>query len=98
VRAVKNLSARVAAGEINTEDIDEDIFSNELYTAGQPELDLLIRLSGELRISNFLLWQMAYAELYFSPMFWPDFDKNALAEAIIDFQSRQRRFGTIHNS
>ena len=76
-------------------EIDESGFSAELYTAGLPDPDLLIRTSGEMRISNFLLWQLAYTELYVTPVFWPDFKTKNLHEAIADYQSRQRRFGGI---
>ena len=75
--------------------LDEETFSSFLYTAGQPDPDLLIRTSGEMRVSNFLLWQIAYAELYISPVLWPDFGRRELYEAILDFQSRERRFGRV---
>ena len=75
------------------DDINEAYFSNELYTADYPDPDLLIRTSGEYRISNFLLWQIAYTELYFCPKLWPDFKKNDFLNAIIEYQSRERRFG-----
>ena len=80
---------------MKTEEINEDLFDGHLYTKDLPQLDLLIRPSGELRISNFLLWQLAYAELWFTEIFWPDFKKNIL-EAILDYQERERRFGGIH--
>lgn len=76
--------------------IDEDLIASRLATAGQPDVDLLIRTSGEMRISNFLLWQIAYAELYVTPTLWPDFNRLALLEAIAAFQKRDRRFGGIH--
>lgn len=94
-QAAQQLAERAATGELNPADIDQDMVSNALSTAGMPEPELLIRTSGEARISNFLMWQLAYAELYFSPVFWPDFRKPHLYEAIVDFQSRERRFGKI---
>lgn len=75
--------------------IDEETFSKYLYTSGQPDPDLLIRTSGEMRISNFLLWQLAYSELWITPILWPDFKKENLLEAILDYQKRERRFGRI---
>ena len=93
--AVKNISADVQAGKINTEDIDEKLFSDYLYTKGQPEVDLLIRTSGEKRLSNFMLWQVSYAELWFTNKLWPDFKPKDLRQAIYDFQNRGRRFGGI---
>jgi len=85
----------VSADRLKPDDIDEKVISNYLYTSGMPDPDLLIRPSGELRISNFLLWQVAYAEFWYSPVLWPDFRKNHLLEAIVDYQTRQRRFGGI---
>ena len=93
--AVKKIARKVASEEITPDDIKEDDFVGALSTAGIPDPELLIRTSGENRISNFLLWQIAYSELYFSPIFWPDFRKAQLYEAIIDFQQRERRFGKI---
>jgi undecaprenyl diphosphate synthase len=93
LNSVKKIAQKVADKKINPEDITEDIISKELYTANYPDPDLLIRTSGEFRISNFLLWQIAYAELYFSPKLWPDFKKDDFFEAIIEFQGRERRFG-----
>lgn len=75
--------------------VDEDSFSSQLYTAGLPELDLLIRTSGEMRISNFMLWQMAYAELYVTDVLWPDFDRRELLRAVDEFRKRDRRFGAV---
>jgi undecaprenyl diphosphate synthase len=75
--------------------IDEGLFAEELHTAGQPDPDLLIRTSGEHRISNFLLWQLAYAELHITDVLWPDFDAAALHAALLDYQGRQRRFGGV---
>jgi undecaprenyl diphosphate synthase len=85
----------VQKGELDVADIDEETFENNLYTSGMPNPELLIRTSGEYRISNYLLWQIAYAELYFTPKLWPDFRREDLYEAIIDYQKRERRFGMI---
>ena len=93
VRAVKEISAKVQKGEIAIDGISEETVSNNLYTAGIPDPELLIRTSGEMRVSNFMLWQLAYAEYYFTDVLWPDFNKEELYKAIIDFQSRERRFG-----
>lgn len=93
VEACKTLAAQVAAGEIAVESINDDMFSNALTTASMPDPDLLIRTAGDVRISNFLLWQIAYSELYFTKKFWPDFGKEDFCDAIIDYQSRERRFG-----
>lgn len=92
-RAAAALAARAAAGEIGPEAIDEAAVEGELETAGLPDPDLLIRTSGEIRLSNFLLWQCAYAELLFTPVLWPDFDERAFADALDHFSARQRRFG-----
>ena len=94
-QATQKLAAAAARGEIDPSTIDQEVIQNALSTAGMPDPELLIRTSGENRISNFLLWQLAYAELYFSPVFWPDFRKNNFCEAIVDYQSRERRFGKI---
>ncbi|MDE5842254.1 MAG: isoprenyl transferase [Muribaculaceae bacterium] len=91
--AARLIAREVAAGNLNPESISEDNFASHLSTSPAPDPDLLIRTGGEERISNFLLWQIAYSELYFTPVLWPDFDKSTYAEAIIDFQSRERRFG-----
>jgi len=93
VRAAKNIALKVQNGKLNISDINEETFENNLYTQGMPNPELLIRTSGEYRISNFLLWQIAYAELYFTPKLWPDFRKEDLYEAILDYQKRERRFG-----
>ena len=93
LRAVKDLAAEVEGGELAVSDIDEQLFSASLDTAGLPDPDLLIRTSGEMRISNFLLWQLAYAELYFTDVLWPDFSADELRRALDDFSARQRRFG-----
>ncbi|PKQ65643.1 isoprenyl transferase [Labilibaculum filiforme] len=95
VNAVKNIASQVKAGDISLEEINSDLFSNELTTKGIPDPELLIRTSGENRISNFLLWQIAYSELYFTELFWPDFNKEELYKALFDYQSRERRFGKI---
>ncbi|MUH38212.1 isoprenyl transferase [Zobellia amurskyensis] len=91
--AVKQISAKVKNNIISIENIDETIINSHLYTHDLPDVDLLIRTSGEHRISNFLLWQIAYAELYFVDVFWPDFSSQHLAEAIKSYQNRERRFG-----
>lgn len=95
VRAARRLAEQVRRGDLDPEDIDERSFSEELYTTGIPDPDLLIRTSGELRISNFLLWQLAYTELFISPLLWPDFAREHLFEAIHDYQRRERRFGRV---
>jgi len=93
INAFKNICNKVKNNTINTNDIDESIINQHLYTRGLPDVDLLIRTSGEQRISNFLLWQIAYAELYFTEVLWPDFQDNDLYKAIISYQNRERRFG-----
>lgn len=93
IRAMQNVAKKAAAGELHPEDIDEQLVSSEMTTAGMPDPDLLIRTSGELRISNFLLWQLAYSELYFTDVLWPDFTPENLYKAIVDYQHRERRFG-----
>ena len=95
LRATRELATRVEQGELHADDIDEDVFANALHTRGIPDPELLIRTSGETRISNFLLWQIAYSELYFTPTYWPDFRKENLYEAICSYQQRERRFGKI---
>jgi undecaprenyl diphosphate synthase len=92
-RAARNLGRRMQAGKLDPQDLDPGVFADALYTNGLPDPDLIIRTGGEHRISNFLLWQSAYAELYFSPKLWPDFTRNDLLKAIADFQRRRRRFG-----
>lgn len=91
--AVQQISIKVKNNIISPENIDETIINNHLYTHNLPDVDLLIRTSGERRISNFLLWQIAYAELYFIDVFWPDFKEHHLVAAIINYQNRERRFG-----
>jgi undecaprenyl diphosphate synthase len=93
VNVIKELSLKVKNNIISTESIDESIINKHLYTQNLPDVDLLIRTSGEQRISNFLLWQIAYAELYFTDILWPDFKKENLYEALINYQNRERRFG-----
>jgi undecaprenyl diphosphate synthase len=93
LRAARLLAAACAAGEMSPDDLDEAVFSRHLYTGDMPDPDLLIRTSGEERISNFLLWQIAYTELYVSPVYWPDFREPQLMEALADYQRRERRFG-----
>jgi len=95
MNAVKNITHKVEAGQLTTSDIDEEYFANELTTKGIPDPELLIRTSGEHRISNFLLWQIAYTEFYFTEILWPDFKRENLYEAILDYQSRERRFGMV---
>lgn len=93
LRAVKRIALEVAEGTISPNDINEDLFCQHLYTKDMPDPDLLIRTSGEYRISNYLLWQIAYAELHFSNKLWPEFTKDDLLTAILDYQNRERRFG-----
>lgn len=95
IEANKKIAADVKSGKITLEQISETTISNALTTKGIPDPELLIRTSGEYRISNFLLWQIAYAELYFTEVLWPDFKKEDLYEAIVDYQSRERRFGMV---
>ena len=97
VRAARLLAEQVARGELEPGQIDEQRFAAELHTAGERDPDLLIRTSGEQRISNFLLWQLAYAELHLTDVLWPDFDEAALISALHDYQSRQRRFGGVES-
>ncbi|HTO10264.1 MAG TPA: isoprenyl transferase [Candidatus Binatia bacterium] len=94
-RAARRLAEDVRQGRLALEDVDEEALSLRLYTAGLPDPDLLIRTSGELRISNFLLWQLAYTELYITPVLWPDFSRQHLYEAVLDYQGRERRFGRV---
>ena len=93
VNTIKNISKKVVNKQLNIEEIDENTINNHLYTFNLPNVDLMIRTSGEQRISNFLLWQMAYAELYFTNILWPDFRKEHFYDAIIEYQNRERRFG-----
>lgn len=93
--AIQQIAAKVQAGILHAEDIDEHTISAHLNTADIPDPELIIRTSGEYRISNYLLWQSAYAEFYFTPTLWPDFNRNELLKALLDYQSRERRFGKI---
>jgi len=95
IDAFRRLARKVADGQLQPEEISEDLVSASLYTAGLPDPDLLIRTGGEMRVSNFLLWQISYAELYVTPVLWPDFRKEHLHEAIRSFAGRERRFGDI---
>jgi undecaprenyl diphosphate synthase len=97
VSAARRLAADVAGGHLAPEGIDEKRVGASLYTAGLPDPDLLIRTGGEQRISNFLLWQVAYTELYFCDVFWPDFDRTHLLAALADYQHRRRRFGGVED-
>jgi undecaprenyl diphosphate synthase len=95
VRATKLIANDVAAGKIQSEEITAELISQYLDTKGIPDPELMIRTSGEQRLSNFLLWQMAYTELYFTPVLWPDFSKEEFFRAIVEYQNRERRFGKI---
>jgi len=95
VTATKNIAQMVKNGEIDVEDIDEQLFSDNLYTKGQPDPDFILRPSGEKRISNFLLWQIAYSEFVYMDVLWPDFTRKDLDDAIIEFNRRNRRFGGV---
>jgi undecaprenyl diphosphate synthase len=93
INAAKLLAEEIASGKISPDSVDDAVFDRYLYSAGMPDPDLLIRTSGEMRISNFLLWQLAYTELYFTEVNWPDFDLGELHKSLRDFQARERRFG-----
>lgn len=95
LRAVRALARDAAAGRLDPEAIDEAVLEEQLFTAGLPDPDLLIRTSGELRISNFLLWQLAYTEIHVTPVLWPEFTREHLFQAVLDFQGRERRFGRV---
>ena len=95
VRAAKTLAEKVRAGEVDLDAIDKDAFSDLLFTTAVPDPDLLVRTSGEHRISNFMLWQLAYTEIHVTPVLWPDFERDDLFEAILDYQQRERRFGKV---
>lgn len=95
LRAVRTLAERVRLGELESSEIDNEVLEDSLFTRGLPNPDLLIRTSGEHRISNFMLWQLAYTELHISPVYWPDFYREHLFEAILDYQRRDRRFGRV---
>lgn len=91
----RQVASQVAAGKLKAEEVDENLINNHLYTSGMPDPDLLIRTGGEMRISNYLLWQIAYSELYFTDKLWPDFSEEELYQAILNYQERERRFGKI---
>ena len=93
LNAVKQISEKVKSGELKSEEINEDVFEQHLYTKDFPPVDLMIRTSGEVRISNFLLWQIAYAELQFLDILWPDFSKEEFFKCIVNFQNKERRYG-----
>ncbi|HLG14526.1 MAG TPA: isoprenyl transferase [Blastocatellia bacterium] len=95
VEACRQLAREVARGQVSPEEISQQLISDRLYTASIPDPDLLIRTSGEMRISNFLLWQIAYSEIYVTETLWPDFDKAEFVRALLDYQGRQRRFGAV---
>jgi len=95
INATKNIAQRIKNGEIDLDAIDDKMFDDALTTAGIPDPELLIRTSGENRVSNFLLWQIAYSEFYFTDVLWPDFKKEDLYKAVLDYQSRERRFGLV---
>lgn len=95
VEAAKKLAQQVKEGKIDVNNINDEVFSNELTTAGIPDPELMIRTSGEHRVSNYLLWQIAYAEFHFTEVLWPDFKREDLYKAILDYQSRERRFGKV---
>jgi undecaprenyl diphosphate synthase len=95
VDAVRNIGAQVRAGKIQPQEIDENTISKALYTAGMPDPDLLIRTAGEMRVSNYLLWQISYAEIWVTPKCWPDFDAALLHQALKDYAARERRFGGL---
>lgn len=95
IKATKEVVKSALNGEINLDDIDSDLFESKLYTSGMPDPDLMIRTSGELRLSNYLLWQLAYTEFYFTDAFWPDFDKEEYIKALTEYQGRKRRYGKL---
>ena len=95
MQAVKNIAKMAQDGQLEIEDIDQQMIADQLTTRGIPDPELLIRTSGEMRISNFLLWQIAYTELYITPLLWPDFRRGHLHEAIVEYQQRERRFGKL---
>jgi undecaprenyl diphosphate synthase len=93
LQAMRRIMVRCREGILSPEEINEDFFSKYLWTSNLPDPDLLIRTSGEMRISNFFLWQLAYTEIYVTPTFWPDFNKQELIQALLSYQERERRFG-----
>ncbi len=96
IDAMRDLARQAKQGKLDPEDIDEDLISNTLYTTGMPDPDLLIRTAGEMRVSNFLLWQISYAELWVTEKCWPDFNRETLHQALRDYASRERRFGGLN--
>jgi undecaprenyl diphosphate synthase len=94
-RAARQIAEEAVRGDLDPADVDEDAVARRLYTAPGPDPDLLIRTSGEMRLSNFLLWQLAYAEIHVTPVLWPDFTRQHLFEAVLDYQRRERRFGKV---
>ncbi len=97
IRGFKNIAKKIETNEINSDDIDAKMISDHLYTAGYPPLDLLIRTSGEMRLSNFMLWQLAYTELIFTPVYWPDYTPEQLELSLQEFSKRKRRYGGLDN-
>jgi len=97
LKVAKEIALKTSSGEIKPSEVDEELFNSELLTRGIKDPELLIRTSGEKRISNFLLWQLAYSEIYISDVLWPDFNEGEFLKAIIDYQSRNRRFGGIES-
>lgn len=95
VTAARRIAEEVKAGTLQPEEIDEQCFADHLYTAGIPDPDLLVRTSGELRLSNYLLWQLAYSEIYVTPIYWPDFSREEFCKALRAYQARERRFGGV---
>ena len=95
VDAIKSIASQVSEGKLKADDIDENLISSHLYTKGQPDPDLLIRTSGEERISNFLLWQLSYAELYFTDKCWPEFNEEEFLKALTSYAQRERRWGGV---
>jgi undecaprenyl diphosphate synthase len=98
VDACRRVAEEVAAGRLRPEEINEQVIESKLYTSALPDPDLLIRTSGETRISNFLLWQIAYSEIYITPTMWPDFDERAFLTSLIEYQKRDRRYGGVRES
>ena len=95
IHGIKGVIEDIKNEKLDIDELDADLFNNYLYTKGQPDLDLLIRPGGEKRVSNFMLYQLAYAEFYYTDCLWPDFDENELYKAILDYQNRNRRFGGL---
>jgi undecaprenyl diphosphate synthase len=93
IKVCRQVAESVQKGEVKLEEVDENLFNQHLYTAGESDPDLLIRTSGEMRLSNFLLWQLAYTEIYFTPTLWPDFNRPEFHRALLEYQKRDRRFG-----